>query len=718
MTNSLILHNNFTNSAFYDYLKSIGGNILVYYYPRLGTYLKDLFFQIDLNEIRNKKAKMRFKFQPFFTDQSEKLQIQDDAQNFPTTLYIIPPDIKILSLIVKNAQNVNENANENDNHSSPSDKKILFFPQKTEECISWLNSHNSQDNRFFIDENCIEFDFLPIYDRIHVIPFVDFFYRVFEKQDFSLLKICTDVLTKIQFFYGKIPRVKIHGQISKKIYDMFLEITSKVSDTEFPKSHIFNNLIIIDRTSDLLTPLLPQISYDGVIEESFTLDDGMISIPQNNTTTEYSISHKMTKKIEWIKATKSEIKSREDQQDKILSIKNKINSQIKEYEITITDHIHDYLKHRTVLHDINYLNEVIKNIREHRSEHYETNENKQEILINGKVYESTDLSILEQSAQYLLDLITNIINRRKEYVAYMDLRKHLELGLKMNFDSFRKAIHTFLYAEENALFATQLIMTWCMINGSVPIDAFEEFCNEIEFRYGSQASEQLHFLQNIGLITPTQIRNPYSKLNDAFNLSMNKSKKSDSFDGYVPLSVRFIQDDLETIPGSFTKRKDKENDDSPLRERDRMIDEGKSKQSFIDMLSSTVGNRPINFKRTKSKRINSLNTFFDDQYYCNRFKYVNLEKEKIDEKVLDNIINNKENTLVFFVGGITQFELSWLNWLSEEHFKERSTIVTLTTGLYTADKFIKECLPCLREDHPSLKVMTDNAIKLYSTNHY
>ena len=136
------------------------------------------------------------------------------------------------------------------------------------------------------------------------------------------------------------------------------------------------------------------------------------------------------------------------------------------------------------------------------------------------------------------------------------------------------------------------------------------------------------------------------------------------------------------------------------------------------MLSSTVGSQLTSFAPRQPKGMELFETYFNDQYSFKNTDKSNQETSDKKNPVLDGITDNNEKTLVFFVGGVTQLELSWINWLTEKHFNGRSTIVTLTTGIFTADRFVKECLPCLREDHPSLKIMTDNAIKLYSTNHY
>ncbi|KAK8878685.1 Vacuolar protein sorting-associated protein 33A [Tritrichomonas musculus] len=740
MTNPLLNYSSFWNSEFYEYLKEIHDDILIYYYPRLGTFLKDIFISIESKEKEDTTNPLqKIIFQPFYFDNFENLDFQEGRNlNKPTILYIIPPDIKILAAVAKNVQTNEEysdNSDKNSKSHSTSQNKVIFYPRKTEECISWLNDHNSQKGNLFFDKNFVEFDFIPIDEKIFLIPFVDFFYKVFEKKDYSLLQICSEILTKIQFFYGKIPNVRIHGQKSKKIFDMFLEASSKISIDKFPKDRLFDNLIIIDRTTDLLTPVIPQLSYDGYIEEAFTLENGMISIPNDDqlSSTEHPITHQIFSKIRYLK-------SKEASTNKEQEIDKKNSTQTTNHEFEIKNYIHDYLKYRMLQYDIKYLNSILKNAKIHRSNIRNSNSDiHQNFSINGKNFDNSDLNLIEKSAESLLKLVQNASNRINEYEAYKNLREQIRNGLQLNFDEFTKSIQTFLYAEENVLFATQLIMSWCLINGDIPREIFDQFCDEIEFRYGSQASEQLHYLEKIQLITPNRTKSTFLQLNKVFKLEedeninqqehqffsvdlSNKLKQNsyDGYSGYVPLSVRIIQEDLETIPGSITKRSDDVDSNNESNQnsskRKLAINRNGRKLSYNNVLSSTVGSAFINFSDYKPKGMKLLESYFSHQYFYQNDDYVKSDEEVKNVSPLKDKKN--ENTLVFFVGGVTQLELAWLNWLTEKHFNDHSTIFVLSTAMLTADRFIKECLPCLREDHPSLKTMTDNAISLFANHHY
>ncbi|OHS93804.1 hypothetical protein TRFO_02319 [Tritrichomonas foetus] len=213
----------------------------IYYYHKLLPFLHEAFEYIknrikDSGDIQNQNIQFkRLKF--------KKKKIASNSRFF-----MIPPNIEILKKLLNLID------------SSNATNKIIFIPRISDECNDLLNTVNSSSNNSQILVESYNFDFIPLSEKIMIIPLVDFFYETFSRQKLSLLQICSQVLLTLQLFYGKIPNVRIHGSKSKKFYDMFSEMKSKIPENNFPSSQMFSNLIIIDRMVDPLTPLLLQNS--------------------------------------------------------------------------------------------------------------------------------------------------------------------------------------------------------------------------------------------------------------------------------------------------------------------------------------------------------------------------------------------------------------------------------------------------------------------------
>lgn len=79
----------------------------------------------------------------------------------------------------------------------------------------------------------------------------------------------------IQQKYGLFPRIVGKGDNARRLADALLRMRSevKVDDSLNPfaltPSSSIDNLIIVDRETDMLTPLLTQLTYEGLVDEIF-----------------------------------------------------------------------------------------------------------------------------------------------------------------------------------------------------------------------------------------------------------------------------------------------------------------------------------------------------------------------------------------------------------------------------------------------------------------
>ncbi|OHS93805.1 hypothetical protein TRFO_02320 [Tritrichomonas foetus] len=324
---------------------------------------------------------------------------------------------------------------------------------------------------------------------------------------------------------------------------------------------------------------------------------------------------------------------------------------------------HNYIQYRLLDHDNAYLQTILKNISQSKTR-TDDKESTTTVSANGKIYNIIECDELEKSINKFLDLVNEAFTRMDKFDAYKKLREQLNYGLGLDFENFSSTIRTMLYAEENCVFASQLIMAQCVLGDKgLQQNFIDEFRDELELRYGAQIGEQLMMLEKLQLLCTKRTGKTFSQLNEHFNLCLNLDSNeqeqndgnissaentADEYSGYVPLSVRIIQTDFET-------------EKSTLKE---------------------------------------LNDYFPDQY-------------EDGGKIQPN-----ETTLVFFLGGITHLELAWLNWLTERHMNGMANIVVLTTDIFTSERFVKQCLPCLAKDHPSLKEMTDCALHMQSTGNF
>lgn len=81
---------------------------------------------------------------------------------------------------------------------------------------------------------------------------------------------------QIQNTYGLFPRIIGKGDIAHRLMELLLRMRSEAAAEDkdasryglMPSAHI-ESLVIIDREIDLATPLFTQLTYEGLIDETF-----------------------------------------------------------------------------------------------------------------------------------------------------------------------------------------------------------------------------------------------------------------------------------------------------------------------------------------------------------------------------------------------------------------------------------------------------------------
>lgn len=85
-------------------------------------------------------------------------------------------------------------------------------------------------------------------------------------------------LMKLQSIYGTIPNIKAKGNYSKLVVDMLLRMKKEMNFNETTKAPEIDQLILIDRDVDLITPMCTQLTYEGLIDEIFGINNTYVDL--------------------------------------------------------------------------------------------------------------------------------------------------------------------------------------------------------------------------------------------------------------------------------------------------------------------------------------------------------------------------------------------------------------------------------------------------------
>ena len=85
--------------------------------------------------------------------------------------------------------------------------------------------------------------------------------------------------------YGFAPHVYGKGQAAKKLYDFMARMRKEMhGDEQLDICPQFDNIVILDRQVDMITPLLTQLTYEGLIDELFGIKNSTVKLPSSKFT--------------------------------------------------------------------------------------------------------------------------------------------------------------------------------------------------------------------------------------------------------------------------------------------------------------------------------------------------------------------------------------------------------------------------------------------------
>lgn len=111
-----------------------------------------------------------------------------------------------------------------------------------------------------------------------VLNFVVYFLHTQElslENDQTCLHQVAQAIVMLEDIYGRIDHVSGKGHAVKQVWDMVTKISLEQRRPGSKANRNYStidHLILIDRSVDLLTPMVTQLTYEGLIDELFGID--------------------------------------------------------------------------------------------------------------------------------------------------------------------------------------------------------------------------------------------------------------------------------------------------------------------------------------------------------------------------------------------------------------------------------------------------------------
>ncbi|KIK07306.1 hypothetical protein K443DRAFT_627291 [Laccaria amethystina LaAM-08-1] len=189
-------------------------------------------------------------------------------------VYLCRPVIKHMKII---ADQVKRHAKESRKHIYT----LLLVPR-----LSTLVSRILEEEGVLGDITISSYNlqFIPLDDDIISLEHENAFKEIWVDGDETVIFESSQALLTLQRLYGPFPQIVGKGDYANKLAKLLTRSTSKAtnasaSDAVLSSTTSIDSLIILDRRVDIITPLLTQLTYEGLVDELIGIKNSHVELP-------------------------------------------------------------------------------------------------------------------------------------------------------------------------------------------------------------------------------------------------------------------------------------------------------------------------------------------------------------------------------------------------------------------------------------------------------
>jgi hypothetical protein len=192
---------------------------------------------------------------------------QHDTSDYRITLFIVRPKTTYMEIIANIIKDEMTKLNQQKTKETILKQYgIIFVPRRSRVCEEKLKEKGVRGD-IIIDE--LNLDFLPIDTDLLSMESHDCFRDLYLNNDTTSIFNLAHGLITLQQLYGIIPNVFVKGDKAKQCYDSMMRMQREVPDDEKKVPTQIENLILIDRSVDLITPMMIPATYEALLDEVF-----------------------------------------------------------------------------------------------------------------------------------------------------------------------------------------------------------------------------------------------------------------------------------------------------------------------------------------------------------------------------------------------------------------------------------------------------------------
>ncbi|KAF7337688.1 Vacuolar protein sorting-associated protein 33A [Mycena sanguinolenta] len=187
-------------------------------------------------------------------------------------VYLCRPKIKHVKII---ADQIKRHAKESQKHTYT----LLLVPR-----ISTLVSRILEEEGVLGDVRISSYNlqFIPIADDVISLENENAFKEIWVDGDETVIYDSAQALLTLEKMYGLFPRIIGKGDHAARLATLLtrhLPSDATAPDTLLTQSEKIDSLVVLDRRVDMITPLLTQLTYEGLIDELIGVKNSHVELP-------------------------------------------------------------------------------------------------------------------------------------------------------------------------------------------------------------------------------------------------------------------------------------------------------------------------------------------------------------------------------------------------------------------------------------------------------
>ncbi|THV06595.1 Sec1-like protein [Dendrothele bispora CBS 962.96] len=194
-------------------------------------------------------------------------------------VYLCRPMIKYVKII---ADHIKRHAKESSKHNY-----TLFLVPRLSSLVSKLLEEEGVLGDVTI--SAYNLQFIPIAEDVVSLECESAFKEIWVDGDETIVYDSAQALISLQRLFGLFPRILAKGDHAARLVKLLTTYlpqarTSSAPDTLSEISDEFDSLIVIDRRVDMITPLLTQLTYEGLVDELIGIKNCHVELPASLVT--------------------------------------------------------------------------------------------------------------------------------------------------------------------------------------------------------------------------------------------------------------------------------------------------------------------------------------------------------------------------------------------------------------------------------------------------